>query len=584
VDGPTLAQDWSAKSLPFRQAAAIVEALARAVQCAHELGVVHRALGPAAVHLQVFKSEVRQRRVPPPYCLVHATKCIPKLTDFGLARRPVEGEVNDLDLQQGKPSCLAPEQVWGRAKEIGPATDIYALGAILYELVSGVPPFAGPTLSDTLDLIQSRPAPPPRKHRRGVPAELAAICGKCLDKQPRNRYASAEALADDLRRYLERRAVSALRTGLLRRTWYAARRRPGVALLVVVALALTIALWLALVSSGNPTRKSARLPFALHSGLHRMTRLQREQRERGDGSLVRDLRLAQEIVDAGQVEQAKRILEPFPPHEREWEWYVLWQMAVRGPRPSVSCEFGPFRVIACSSDGHRIAATGQHHGFRSIFVWNDFSWPSHSYSGGRPGPYITSMCWHPDGKQIQALDSYGSYWSTSTGELKPVAWQSLVQNRLSTLNPCSADGSCWTFASLHDDVISIRVGPGIVSSFDVPGAEITALAYCPAKGLVATGSLKGVVTLWDAETGESVELTETHGAAVTALAFNAAGTRLVSGGKDANLRVWDPDSAREILRFAGPPLGPDALAFQPDGRGLVVASGADIELWGGESK
>jgi WD40 repeat protein len=81
-----------------------------------------------------------------------------------------------------------------------------------------------------------------------------------------------------------------------------------------------------------------------------------------------------------------------------------------------------------------------------------------------------------------------------------------------------------------------------------------------------------------------VELTETRGAAVTALAFNAAGTRLVSGGKDANLRVWDPDNAREILRFAGPPLGPDALAFQPDARGLVVASGEEIELWGGESK
>jgi hypothetical protein len=368
--------------------------------------------------------------------------------------------------------------------------------------------------------------------------------------------------------------VSALRTGLLRRTWYAARRRPGVAFLVVLALALTIALWLALVSSGNPTRKSTRLPFALQSGRPGMT-----------PPFVRALRLAQEIVAAGHLEQAKRILEPFPPHEREWEWYVLWQQAVRAPRPSVTCEFGPFRVIGCSPDGHRIAATGRLHGFGCIFVWNDFSWPSHSYSGGRPGPHMTSLCWHPDGKQIQALDSYGFDWSTSTGEIKQVATQqSIFQNRLSTLNPCNADGSCWTIASLQDDVISIRVGQEIVGSFEVPGARITALAYCPAKGLVATGSRWGAVELWDAETGESVELTETDGAAVTALAFNATGTRLVSGRKDADLRILDPDSGREILRFAGPPLGPDALAFQPDGRGLVVASGEEIELWGGESK
>jgi serine/threonine protein kinase len=251
VDGPTLAQDWSAKPLPFRQAAAIVEALASAVQYAHEMGVVHRALRPAAVQLQVHKSEDNKTTATPPFCLVHVSKCIPKLTDFGLARRPVEGEVNDLDLQQGLPSYLAPEQVWGRAKEIGPATDIYALGAILYELVSGVPPFAGPTVSDTLDLIQSRPAPPPGKHRRGVPAELAAICTKCLEKQPRNRYASAEALADDLRRYRERRAVSALRTGLLRRTWYAARRRPWVALLLALTAILAIALAIATAPSSR---------------------------------------------------------------------------------------------------------------------------------------------------------------------------------------------------------------------------------------------------------------------------------------------------------------------------------------------
>jgi hypothetical protein len=484
VDGPTLAQNWSAKPLPFRQAAAIVEVLAGAVHYAHELGIVHRALRPGAVHLQVHKSDDGKVTATPPFCLVHTTKCLPKLTDFGLARRPAEGEVNDLDLQQGLPSYLAPEQVWGRAKEIGPATDIYALGAILYELVSGVPPFAGPTVSDTLDLIQTRPALRPGKHRRGVPAELAAICAKCLEKQPRNRYQSAENLADDLRRYRERRAVSALRTGLLRRMWYAARRRPGVTFLVVLAVALALALWLALSSSRHPTYRSTRLPFALLSGL---TPDQRAQRQRGDESYVQNLRLAQELVDAGHVEPAKRLLEHFPPQGREWEWYVLWQKAVGAARPSVTCEFGPFRAIACSPDGHRIAVPERHGGFSCVNVWRDFA-EQRSYMGGRPGPYVTAMAWYPDGKQIQILDGHGLFFSTSDDSIRLVELQpSLFSHRLSTLNCCSADGSCWASALLEDNVLSIRVGQQISSSFNVPGAEITALAYCPAKGLVATG-------------------------------------------------------------------------------------------------
>src|SRR4029077_6729118 len=89
-----------------------VEVLARAVQHAHSQGIVHRSLRPAAVQLQLHKSERKTGSVSPPFCLVHSMRCIPKLADFGLARRPVEGDINDLDLQQGLPSYLAPEQAW----------------------------------------------------------------------------------------------------------------------------------------------------------------------------------------------------------------------------------------------------------------------------------------------------------------------------------------------------------------------------------------------------------------------------------------------------------------------------------------
>jgi hypothetical protein len=242
-------------------------------------------------------------------------RCVPKLTDFGLARRPVEGDVNDLDLQQGLPSYLSPEQVWGRAKDIGPATDVYALGAILYELVSGEPPFLGPTLSDTLDLIQTRPAPPPGKHRAGVPADLGAVCLKCLDKSPRKRYASAEALADDLRRFLDGLPVKARKPGPVGRAWRAARRRPAVALLLALTLGLAAALALVTARPGRARPAPATVvPGVAYPRPPQSAPVAPVVERRDDPETVyyRSLALAQRAASAGDRDCARRYLERCP--------------------------------------------------------------------------------------------------------------------------------------------------------------------------------------------------------------------------------------------------------------------------------
>lgn len=198
VDGGNLAQQLAGGPLAARQAAELLAALAGAVQSAHGRGIIHRDLKPANVLLD--KGGVA------------------KVTDFGLAKR-LDGGAGQTKTGAvlGTPSYMAPEQAEGRNREVGPATDVWALGAILYECLTGRPPFLGTSVLETLEQVKSQEPVPPRLLRPGVPRELETICLKCLQKQPGRRYDSAAALADDLGRYLGGEPIHARSYSVLER-------------------------------------------------------------------------------------------------------------------------------------------------------------------------------------------------------------------------------------------------------------------------------------------------------------------------------------------------------------------------------
>jgi WD40 repeat protein len=229
---------------PPRAAAQLVETLAHAMQAAHEAGLVHRDLKPANILLSRIEdrgSKIEDRADKPDRqsSILDPRSSTPKITDFGLAK--------DLAVEQGQtrtgavvgtPSYMAPEQAAGKSREIGPATDVYALGTILYECLTGRPPYKGATPLETLEQVRRAEPVPPSRLTPHLPRDLETICLKCLREEPTRRYASARDLANDLRCFLDGRPVHARPVGPAGRVWSWCRRRPAAAVLAAVAAVL----------------------------------------------------------------------------------------------------------------------------------------------------------------------------------------------------------------------------------------------------------------------------------------------------------------------------------------------------------
>jgi WD40 repeat protein/Flp pilus assembly protein TadD len=369
VEGESLAQKLGGQPLPAEQAAGILAPLARAMHYAHGRGIVHRDLKPANVLLAPNPNiEIRNpKQIPitkqdnPKQKGAAVSELLPKVSDFSLAKRlEGDGGLTRTGAILGTPSYMAPEQASAKKDSVTPATDIYGLGAILYEMLTGRPPFRGATDLDVIhDVLQYDPVPPSRLEPK-IPRDLETICLKCLAKEPRKRYASAADLAEDLRRFQAGEPIRARPVGSLERAVKWARRRPVVVALLALVFLVTLAglagiLWQlektelarqeadaharlylresekakanarAAVVAGRRTKQALKTEKAALE----KERVAREFREKD--LYVAHMNLLQRHWERGDVSVALDLLKrhiprPGQPDNRGFEWYYYWRM------------------------------------------------------------------------------------------------------------------------------------------------------------------------------------------------------------------------------------------------------------------
>jgi WD40 repeat protein/tRNA A-37 threonylcarbamoyl transferase component Bud32 len=346
MGGGSLAQRLGGTPQPAQESAALVEVLARAAHHAHRQGIVHRDLKPANV---LFTQDG-----------------LPKIADFGLAKheRP---DLTATGAVLGTPSYMAPEQATGDNPSVGPAADVYALGAILYELLTGHPPFRGATVLETLDQVRTQEPVPLRRLQPRTPHDLNIVCLKCLQKEPHRRYAGAEELAEDLRRFRAGEEIHARATGALEKTWRWSRRNPALALLsaalVLVVLvgtgtALGFAGWALREADDARVERNRANESADDARVRAAETLRQKEETRYQLYLARIqvARLALEEGDLTRVRETLASLVPRPGERdhRHFEWYYLDSQLRAELRRFQGKGWG--RALAFSNDGKLLAA------------------------------------------------------------------------------------------------------------------------------------------------------------------------------------------------------------------------------------
>jgi eukaryotic-like serine/threonine-protein kinase len=594
--------DW------LRRAARWVKIVAEAIHYAHERGILHRDLKPSNVLIDSFDQ--------------------PRVTDFGLAKRLHHDSELTLSGQViGSPNYMPPEQAAAKRGLVGRRSDVYSLGAILYHLLTGRPPFVGETLTDTLHLVLNTEPVSPRLLNPSVPRDLETLCLKCLEKEPGRRYQTAQALAEELGRFLRDELIQAHPVGRVEKLWRWCRRKPVVASLSAAILVLLVA-----VGVGSPI------------AIYRVNK-ERQRAERGElAALLKayasDMNLVPRALELNNRGRALELLNRYRPETdpkfplsnstrqdlRGWEWRYLWNQC-QSDAESVFFKGETWATAVSVSHDGALLAVGRMASGVSVFDLATRQQIAHLPASG----HMVRAVFSPK-EPLLAYSSVPSFGSTSSN-YRIHLWNSVDRQIVRTL---SIGGACGGIAFSEDgrtlvtyaqspanEITLWRVSDGekragystpdwnpnqgtpfavtrdlSVAAHATPDAKVrvidlatgqerwpprkaseenvVALAFSPDGRILASGAgVDAIIRLWEVDTGRELGRLVGHGDWVNVLLFSEDGKTLVSGGNDQTIRLWDvsdPINGRLLSTLRGHTKPLVSLALLPDRTTLVSGS------------